>query len=121
MKSFIILENIKIYAYHGVSEQEQAVGQLFILNLKIEMGDNNMSSMRSDEIEDTISYADVFDIVKTEMKIKSKLLENVGYRIMNILKEKYPNVLSIELKITKQTPPISGIMGQAGILLKVSK
>ncbi|MDR3056931.1 MAG: dihydroneopterin aldolase, partial [Prevotella sp.] len=37
MKSFILLENIVFYAYHGVLPQETKVGNEYIVNLKINL------------------------------------------------------------------------------------
>ena len=115
MKFYILLENIKMYAYHGVFSQENQVGNFFLLHVKIEV--SNCESLESDEISDTISYADVYNVLKEQMAIKAKLLEHVGWRIIRSLKEKYANITNIELKITKLSPPIEGVVGNATILL----
>lgn len=115
MKFYILLENIKIFAYHGFFTQENDVGNFFILNIKLEVMD--CSSLESDCLLDTISYADVYQIMKEEMAINAKLLEHVGWRIIKHLKNKYNNIETVELKITKQSPPIEGVIGSASILL----
>ena len=115
MKFYILLENIKMFAYHGVFAQENDVGNFFLLNVKIEV--NNYKSLETDDLTDTISYADVYNVLKEEMSKRAKLLEHVGWRIMKRLKEEYSNINEIELKISKLHPPIEGVDGQATIFL----
>jgi len=115
MKSFILLENIEIYARHGVFEQENIVGNIFIVNLKIET--DLSKAVSSDDIEDTLNYGTVMEIVRQEMNIPSKLLEHAGGRIIKRLKEFSGNIQSIELKISKRNPPVDGQVDYASILL----
>lgn len=115
MKSYIILENLKIYAHHGVLKQETRVGQYFLLNIKIET--DNLGACQTDELSQTINYAEIFDVVKNEMKIPSKLIENAAWRIINSLKNKFKQIVSIELRLDKLSPPIDAFDGTAGVLL----
>lgn len=115
METYILLENVRLYAYHGVGEQERIVGNHYVINLKIKI--NVMDAVRSDSLEDTISYADVFEIVKKEMAIPSKLLEHVAGRIISALRKTYPAIESIELKLSKNNPPMGADMDYASVLI----
>lgn len=115
METYILLENVRLYAYHGVGEQERIVGNHYLINLKIKI--NAMDAVRSDSLEDTISYADVFEIVKKEMAIPSKLLEHVAGRIIAALRKTYPAIESIELKLSKNNPPMGADMDYASVLI----
>lgn len=115
MKSYILLENIEIFAYHGVFEQETKVGNSFMINLKLDIDLTNPSF--SDELADTVSYADVFEIVKGEMKIPSKLLEHVAGRIIRRLRTTYSEIESIEIKLSKRNPPVGGQVDFASVVL----
>lgn len=115
MKSFILLENIVLYAYHGVYEQETRVGNSYIINLKLDV--DLEKATKSDSLDDTINYGIVYDVVKKEMSIPSKLLEHVGGRIMNALRSRFDQIQHIELRISKRNPPITGQMDCASILL----
>ncbi len=115
MKSYILLENIEIYAHHGVLEQETVVGNTFILNLKIK-ADISKATV-SDHLEDTLNYAEIYEIIKKEMEIPSKLLEHVAGRIIRSLKAAFPPIEKIELKISKRNPPMGGQMDYASIIL----
>lgn len=113
MKSFILLENIRIYAYHGVFPQETLVGNNFIVNLKITA--DLSKAIESDDLNDTISYATVYEIVEQEMAISSKLLEHVAGRIIKSLKKHFSQIDEIKLKISKINPPVKGQVEQASI------
>lgn len=115
MKSYIQLDNLVFYAYHGVLPQETVVGNTFIVNLKIRV--DFMEACISDDLSHTISYADVYHIIKREIDIPSKLLEHVAYRILKAIRSEYSQIEEIELKLSKRNPPIGGQMDYASIIL----
>lgn len=115
METYILLENLKLYAYHGVGEQERLVGNHYLINLKIKI--DVTKAVQSDCLNDTISYAEVFEIVKEEMAVSSKLLEHVAGRIISALRKEYPNIQTIELKLSKNNPPMGADLDYASILL----
>lgn len=116
--SKIYLEDIKIYSYHGVLPEENIIGTYYILNT--ELHTDLWKAAESDDLNDTISYADINDIIHDEMKIKSKLLEHVAGRIIAALHKKFPQIDYIKLKITKTAPPMKGEMRGASIELEQS-
>ncbi|AZA56376.1 dihydroneopterin aldolase [Chryseobacterium shandongense] len=116
--SKIYLEDVKIYAYHGVLPEENIIGTYYILNAEIHI--DLWKASESDDLNDTISYADVNEIIHNEMKIKSNLLEHVAGRIISKIHEKFPEISYIRLKITKTSPPMKGEMKGASIELEKS-
>ncbi|MBT2623141.1 dihydroneopterin aldolase [Chryseobacterium sp. ISL-6] len=116
--SKIFLEDVKIYAYHGVLPEENTIGTYYLLNLEIHT--DLWKASESDDLNDTISYADINDIIHGEMKIKSKLLEHVAGRIISKIYESFPEISYIKLKITKTAPPMQGEMTGASIELEKS-
>ncbi len=116
--SRIYLENVKIYAYHGVLPEENSIGTYYILNA--ELHTDLWKAAGSDDLNDTVSYADINEIIHTEMEIKSKLLEHVAGRIISGIHDKFPQIDYIKLKITKTAPPMIGEMQGAGIELEKS-
>ncbi|WP_312345631.1 dihydroneopterin aldolase [Chryseobacterium binzhouense] len=118
MMSKIYLEDVKIYAYHGVLPEENIIGTYYILNLEIHT--DLWIAAESDDLNDTISYAEINEIIHDEMKINSKLLEHVAGRIITKIREKFDQVSYIKLKITKTSPPMKGEMKGASIELEKS-
>ena len=116
--SKIFLEDIKIYAYHGVLPEENIIGTYYILNAEIHT--DLWKAAVSDDLNDTISYADINEIIHNEMKIQSKLLEHVAGRIIAKINEKFNQISYIKLRITKTSPPMKGEMKGASIELEKS-
>lgn len=116
--SKIFLEDVKIYAYHGVLPEENIIGTYYILNVEIHT--DLWDAAVSDDLNDTISYADINEIIHNEMKIQSKLLEHVAGRIITKINQKFNQISYIKLRITKTSPPMKGEMKGASIELEKS-
>ena len=112
----IELQDIHLYAHHGVMPQEREIGAWFTINIKMDITDN--SSVASDEIDGTVSYADVYDIIRKEMETASKLLENVCGRISERLYSTFGQIRAIEITLFKDTPPMGGDRLKSAVTLK---
>lgn len=117
MHSKIILENIKIYAFHGVLPEETILGTNYIINAELHADLEKAS--QSDDLSDTINYAEINDIIHQEMSISSKLLEHVIGRIISKLEIAFPQLSFIKIKLTKTRPPMRGEM--QGVSIEMEK
>ena len=115
----IILQGLRIYAHHGVLPQEHAVGAYFTVDLRLQT--DSSSAIITDNLSDTISYADVFQIVKDQMSIPSQLLEHVAGRIINALFNAFPTVTHIRLGLFKENPPIGAECARVGIEVEMER
>lgn len=113
MTSYIFLDQIHFFAHHGVGEQETLVGNEFTVSLRLKV--NIEHAMQTDDVADTVSYADVYEAVKAEMIIPSKLLEHVCGRIVSRLFREFPQIENIELKLSKRNPPMGADIEAAGV------
>ena len=109
--SFIYMKDVRLRAFHGVDPQEQAVGDIFIVNLRLKVGVDR--AIESDNVDDTVNYAEVFSLVKEEMMIPAKLIENVAGRIAKRIMETFPQVEMVDISLTKQNPPMGADCGGA--------
>ena len=100
----IVIEGLRIHAFHGVMPQERIVGADFTIDLEIGM--DFTKAIETDDLEGTISYADIYEIVKHEMAIPSNLLEHAAGRIVKTLKNTYPPIKSVRLRLMKDNPPL---------------
>lgn len=116
MTTQIELKEMKFYAYHGVMEQEQKVGNHFVVNLLLTAPLEK--AVAYDRLEDTINYATVYELVKQEMSIPSRLIEHAAGRILLALKNYFPQLLEVELKLSKLNPPFGGDVYSASVILK---
>ncbi|MCX4359444.1 dihydroneopterin aldolase [uncultured Duncaniella sp.] len=114
-KTVIELENMEFYAFHGCYEQEKIVGNRFIVDLKFTVDATVAAS--SDNVADTVSYLDVYGVVKREMEITSDILENVADRILASLAGAFPAIESMSVKISKMTPPLGGQIERVSVAM----
>lgn len=106
---------MRFFAYHGVLEHETIYGNHFSVTLRFSA--DLSKACFSDDVADTINYAEVYDLVKEEMAIPSKLIENAAYRILKRVKESFPQIDRIEVELSKQNPPVSGQMDQSTVII----
>lgn len=115
----ITLHEMRFYAYHGVFAQEQRVGNHFIVELTFWA--DIAESLHRDELEETISYADVYEVIKAEMAIPSRLLEHVVGRISQRLFATFPRMQRIALTLSKCNPPFPGEVHSAAVTLEACR
>ena len=65
--SYILLKEIRCYAYHGVAPQENLIGNEYLIDLKLKV--DISKAARTDEVTDTVNYAEVHQVIKNEMAI----------------------------------------------------
>ena len=111
----IELRDVHLFAHHGVMPQEQKIGAWFTIDIKLGITDYGCAT--SDEIDGTVNYADVYDILRQEMEIPSKLLENVCQRISKRLYDAFVQIATIEITLCKDTPPMGGDRLKAAVTL----
>ena len=113
IEHFIYLRDVRFHACHGVMPQEQAVGADFVVSVKL--GVDFSKAAETDSVEDTVSYADVYELLKEEMNKTSKLLEHVAGRMVKTIRQRFPQVFSISLQLTKINPPMGADCAGAGV------
>ena len=109
----IKVTGINLYAYHGCLEEEGRVGSKYVVNVTI---DTDFSkAAETDELADTIDYVTVYNIVKEEMAIRSKLIEHVGRRIIERMKGEFKQIRRAEVEVVKINPPMNGDVASTSI------
>ncbi len=111
--SYICLDNLRFHAFHGVLQQERITGNDYRVSLRIayDIG----KAMESDRVEDTLNYAEVFQLVRQEMAVPCNLLERVAGRIGDRLFGQFPEIEELDLKILKVNPPMGADCDGAGV------
>lgn len=104
-RTTIGLTGIELYAYHGYYDEEQIIGNHYWTDIAVSLS-NVKAAVKDDDFGKTVSYESLFWIVRHEMQIKTKLLEAIGARILNSIKEQFSDLNAIHLRIAKQKPPV---------------
>ena len=104
----IELEGMEFRAHHGCLEHEKVVGNDFVVDFR---GDVDMAAaMESDNLEDAVNYALIYNVVAREMVQPSDLLEHVAGRILKALEAEFPQLVSFSVRVSKKRPPVDGIV-----------
>jgi dihydroneopterin aldolase len=116
MKHTINVEGIKLYAYHGCLEEEGKIGANYIVD--VYMTTDFSEAAKTDNLLKTIDYCTVYEIAKTEMAIRSKLIEQVADRIYKKIQSEFPALLALHVKLTKLLPPMNGNVEKVSVEIK---
>ena len=111
----IQVNNIKLYAFHGCLDEEAKIGSEYRVDVEVKA--DLKKSSKTDELEDTVDYVHLNHIVKEEMAIRSKLLEEVAQRILNRFFKELRMIRKATVSVAKINPPIGGNVEEVVIIL----
>ena len=112
----ITVQGINIYAYHGCLEEEGLIGTNYTVDVIMET--DFTEAAQTDDLNKTIDYVIVYQIVKKQMAIRSKLIEQVGQRIVDEIKATFATIKKLEVKVTKLNPPMNGDVSRVSITIR---
>jgi dihydroneopterin aldolase len=115
----VSLIGLEFFAYHGYYNEEQKIGNKYVVNLTVH-ADLSMPSS-SDQLNETINYEVLYALVKECMLEKSRLLEHVAFRIGKAVFSRFQSVQTIQLSVSKLNPPIGGISERAEVELTLQR
>lgn len=112
----IALQGLEFFAYHGFHDEEQKMGNKYAVDISVEM-DFELAAEK-DSLSQTINYEELYKIVRKEMGVPSRLLENIAKRVIEHVFNDFPAVTAVELSISKFNPPIGGVCERAKVTLQ---
>ena len=115
-KNYVRVIGIRSYAFHGCLKEETQIGGDFETDVVMQC--DFEESAQTDDLTKTINYVDVNRIVVEEMAIRADLIETVGRRIVNRLKQEIPMIEKVEVTIHKINPPLNGDVKEVSITIK---
>ncbi|NCP21657.1 MAG: dihydroneopterin aldolase [Flavobacteriales bacterium CG_4_9_14_0_2_um_filter_35_242] len=115
----IKVSNIRVYAYHGCLVEEGKIGSEYRVDVSVKA--NLSHSAHSDDLMDTVDYVYLNKIVKQEMAIRAKLLEQVAKRIIDRIFKEIKLVDKAKVSVSKINPPIGGNVALVSVILKKSR
>ncbi len=119
METYLKIEKIKLWARVGVLEEERELGQLFSLDVFLWTDFENCT--QKDEIESTIDYSRLVEILKYQSKkICCYTIEKYSNEILKIIDEEF-QINRIKIILTKCKPPIVGFDGEVSIIRVLEK
>jgi dihydroneopterin aldolase len=114
----IFLEQLQFYAYHGLYPEERILGNNYVVDIVVNYQTN---TRLIHSIEQTINYAEVYELIDQRMKKPTDLLETIATEFCHQLMEKFPSIQKIQFSIKKMNPPISKMIGNVGVSFQLKR
>jgi len=109
----VALRDVRCHAFHGFYSEEQLIGCVFMVNVEVTFKPNN----DTENLDKTVNYEVLNQIILKEMKHTQKLLETVVKNILEEVKSIYPFILTVKVGIRKMNPPMPGEIGHSFVAL----
>ena len=113
----IRLNQIKLTANHGCLREEELIGGDY--EVDVEMHTDFQEAAENDDLSKTIDYVIVNKIVEEEMATRSKLIEQVAWRIGKRMKNQLPTLEKAVVTVKKLNPPINGNVRDVSVTIEV--
>lgn len=118
MTNTLIIKNLKIFAYHGVNEEEKINGQNFLIDAEIST--DKLGGYEDDKIENVLNYSKLIKEICAFFKKQSyNLIEKTAEATAKHLIKTFPQINEIDLTVKKPEAPISADFDYVAI--KVSR
>lgn len=114
------LEGLVFFTYHGVFEAEQKIGNRYTVDLELEAA-VSATALQEDQLEGTIDYGAIYQVVQSVMQQPSKLLEYLAEQINQKCLQQFPAISRITTSVAKHNPPIAGLCQQAKVSITQSR
>lgn len=101
----IRIDNLEVYAYHGVFPEENEKGQTFYVNMVLYL--DTREAGKQDELTLSTHYGEVCHLVTDWMqKHTCKLIETVAENVAEEVLKQFPPVQALDVEIRKPEAPI---------------
>ena len=110
----ILIKNLNLFGYHGVREEEKKHGQNFLFNVEVYI--NKSSFLDDDNIESTLNYSKVVELIKEiNSKDRFNLLETFSQSLAGKILSMSQLVEKVKVRIEKPSPPIKENLKSVGV------
>lgn len=116
MTHHISIEGINLYGYHGCLPEEGKIGGHYRVDVSMQVDFSEAAA--TDDLNKTIDYCSIYEISKAEVSVRSKLIEQVVERIYSKIRQTFPQIQSLQVKLTKFNPPMNGDVDKVSVEIK---
>ena len=114
----ITVEGIRVFAYHGHLPEEAKLGGHFIVNIWVTADTTKVE--KSDDLNDTVDYVKIIEIVKQQMAIRSDMIEHPARKIVDAILP-LQKVQKVKVEVQKITPPIDATFDKISVTIKAER
>jgi len=114
----IHLHQLAIHAYHGLYEEEKVLGNDFVIDLTVQY---HPATLPVEQLEQTINYVSLYELVKKHMQVATPLLETVVSNMAIDILAQFSLSEEVHISIRKLHPPIAQFTGATGVSLSLNR
>ena len=113
MTDRILLRDMAFYAYHGINPEEQAEGQIFVVDVAVDADLHRAG--HTDAIADSIDYRDLYSRVRQVMTeerygLLEAVAEAVAHRLLDV-----ERVQAVTVQVRKPHVKLGGPLAHAAV------
>ncbi|MDR0883275.1 MAG: 2-amino-4-hydroxy-6-hydroxymethyldihydropteridine diphosphokinase [Oscillospiraceae bacterium] len=110
----LMIEGLRLFAYHGVNAEEKQWGQQFLLDITANL--DAAAARQSDDLADTVSYAAVLKTARAAFTAESyDLLERAAQVVGDAILAAYPSIAAVTVQLRKPDAPIAAEFAAVGV------
>lgn len=114
MGDVISVKGLELWGYHGVFDHEKKTGQRFIIDLEVDIGDG---SARSDDVSQTLNYAELIDRVEAVVAGPPvDLIETLAEKIATQAWH-FPQATTVRVTVHKPQAPVSQTIADVAVTI----
>lgn len=114
----ILVQRIAVFAYHGLLEEEARIGQRFYISLDCRL--DLASAGRSDDVAQTVSYADLTEIVtRIATQQRFALIEALAEAIAGSILDRHPAIDTLSVRVDKPSAPVPAVID--GVAIEITR
>ncbi|HEX3046075.1 MAG TPA: dihydroneopterin aldolase [Bacillota bacterium] len=111
MTTRLRLNNMVFYGYHGAYSAEKELGQR--VEVDVELVSDLVNVGKTDDIELSINYVDVYTIVKEIVEEREfNLIEAIGVAVVDQIMDSF-DLEQVTVRVRKPLPPVGGLLDSA--------
>ena len=119
MNASIKVRGLRVRTHVGVSDEERVTPQTVVVDVDVDA--DVTSAAESDDITDTIDYAELVNIVtETVAESRSKLLEHLAAQVVSVVLS-MDGVRGVTVEIAKDPPPLRQEVDRVSVKIEESE
>ncbi|MDR3344225.1 MAG: 2-amino-4-hydroxy-6-hydroxymethyldihydropteridine diphosphokinase [Oscillospiraceae bacterium] len=110
----LLIRGLRLFAYHGVNEDEKRLGQYFVLDITAQL--DASAACSSDFLADTVSYAALLKTARSAFtSVRCDLLERAAQLVADAVLENFPPLRELTVRVLKPDAPIAAEFAAVGV------
>ena len=112
----VSIDDIRIFAFHGLYPEERILGNWYTLDAVVE---SESQPNFSDDIANTIDYSQIYAICKQVMANPVDLIETVAETIAQRIRTELSQEVAVLVQISKENPPMGVSAGRSTVVYRL--